>query len=183
MKFRTFYLWFALPVALIVLWMAAIYFPLSTKVRARDMELSNLDREAETTDNQIRAVLEAKKRNEQLKISVRELESRIPILDRFPEFMREVVRTAKKDGLVITGMKGGLGLNDKGRSQLLNPSVELSTLGGFKQMGKFLEELEQSEAYSRVSRANISYDMKEYPALKGTFTMQFKVLRGTSESK
>lgn len=178
MKFRTFYLWFALPIALIVIWMTAVYFPLSTKIRARGMELSNLNRETETTDNQISAMLEAKKRNEQLKISVKELESRIPVLDRFPEFVRGVVRTAKKDGLVITDMKSGLELNDKGRSQLLNPSIELGTLGGFRQMGKFLEELQQSEAYSRVSKANISYDVKDYPALKGTFTMQFKVLMG-----
>ncbi|MBA4416319.1 MAG: hypothetical protein C0392_00185 [Syntrophus sp. (in: bacteria)] len=178
MKFRLAYIWFALPVVLIAIWVVVVYLPLSAKIKVKTGELANMKKESENIDNQIRVMVEARKKDEQIKASAEQLQMNIPLLNDFPQFVRGMVKAAGKDGIVIDRLSTRLETGDGNQaSPMLNPVLEMNTRGSFMQVGKFLEDLQGKEAYRRISKARISYDEKEYPTLNAAVKIEFKVWR------
>jgi Tfp pilus assembly protein PilO len=175
MKFKPLYIWFALPVVVIVAWILAFYMPLSSKIKIKNQELSRLKTEEQAIDNDINNMLQIKDRGTKMEQLIKTFQANIPVFDEFPVVMKEIVMTAKKNGLFLTDFNSSFRSIDKTRTSLLTyPIFEIGLKGRFLEMGKFLEELEDNNFFKGILNAKLSYDEKEYPVLTGKFVIEFK---------
>lgn len=175
MKFKVIYLWFALPVVVIIAWVLVFYMPMSARIKAKEREVAALEGEMQRADNDIKNIMEVKKRNEEMKQSFQELETQIPAFEELPEFMGEIVKVAKGEGIVLDKFSSMFASAEMGqKGGLTNPVFEIGLKGRFLQMGRFLERLGDKKAFGGITKARIVYDEKEYPVLTGSFVLEFK---------
>lgn len=178
MKFKGIYIWYAIPVVLITVWILAVYMPMSSRTKTKNSELLNVRKESQAVDSSISSILEGKSREEKIKASIKELESGIPFFDRFPDFIKDIIRSTKKFGVVITSFSSVFSTIDiKSSSVLITPAFEIGIKGRFMEISRFLEELENNRAFKGVTKAQLLYDEKEYPVLTGKFVVEFKSWR------
>ncbi|MCX5811457.1 MAG: type 4a pilus biogenesis protein PilO [Proteobacteria bacterium] len=186
MKFKPLYVWFATPVIVIIAWVLAFYMPLSSKIKLKNQELSKLKTEEQAIDNDINNMLQIKNRGAKMEQLIKTFQANIPVFDDFPGVMKDIVRTAKKNGILITDFNSSFTSIDKKRASMLTyPIFEIGLKGRFLEMGKFLEELEGNNSFKGILNAKLSYDEKEYPVLTGKFVIEFKAWKEkkTFESK
>jgi len=178
MKFKTLYIWFAIPVAIVLAWIFLFYMPLSAKTKTISKELLSLRQEEERLDLELASIYQMKGKYDNTKESLRKFYSSIPVLDEMPNFIRSIVESAKRNGVVITSFNSMFETMDRQKTQLLmTPTFEIGLKGKFIDMGRFLEELENQNAFKRILSASIGHDQKEYPALAGKFVIEFKAWR------
>jgi Tfp pilus assembly protein PilO len=184
-KFKKFYLWFLMPVIIIVLWVFIFYLPFSAKIRQKEKELVSLKKEEQTVELNMRNALDVKNRGDQIKSSILEIQMQLPTIDVFPDFMIKVLKETKKESVVMNSFSSNFSsLEGKPGRLLVHPVFEMGLKGKFINMGKFIDELDNGKYFRGILRAKISYDEKEYPVLTGNFTMEFSARRsGVLESK
>jgi Tfp pilus assembly protein PilO len=175
MKFKPLYIWLAAPVIVVIVWTLAFYMPLLSKTKIKDQELSKLKMEEQGINNDISNMLQIKDKGIRIEHLIKTSQAIIPVLDEFPGVMKDIVMTAKKNGLLITDFNSSLSSIDKKRtSMLIYPTIEIGLKGRFLEIGKFLEELESHNSFKGILNARLSYDEKEYPVLAGIFVIEFK---------
>ncbi len=175
MKFKPLYVWFATPVIVIVAWVLAFYMPLSSKIKLINQELSRLKTEEQAIDTNIDNMIQIKDKGARMDQLIKTFQANIPVFDDFPGVMKDIARTAKKNGIFITDFNSSFTSIDKKRASMLTyPVFEIGLKGRFLEMGKFLEELENNNAFKGIMNAKLSYDEKEYPVLTGIFMIEFK---------
>jgi hypothetical protein len=178
-KHRDTYLWCAVPAALAVIWVFAVYLPVSAKITAKERELVSVRQESQRIDATIKTMAEWKKKGEESKHSVEQFEAEIPVVDQLPDFMRALTITAQKHHVAVTTLDNVLPSLDAGEDLPLVSSVfEIEVKGRFLDMGRFVEDLQGRKAFKEMLSARISNNDKEYPLLNGKFVTEFKAWKG-----
>ncbi len=185
MNFRNFYLWFGLPVLVIVAWVFLVYMPLNSGMKNREGKLTAIKNERQLVERDMKEFVNEATTQKSLQTSYNEFMDQAPIIERMPEYMKNVMKMAKDKGMAIESLSGYYSSLDVSQKEgLVNPMFEMGLKGGFLEMGRFLEDLSSKTAFKGIEAAQISYSEKEYPQLTGKFIIDFKALKGKkSESK
>ena len=185
MNFRSLYLWFGLPILVIVAWVFLIYVPMDLGTKNKEGKLTAIKNERQTLERDVKDFAGEVTTQRKLKASYDEFMGQAPVVERIPEYMKNVMNMAKSKGITIESLNGYYSsLDISQKAELVNPVFEIGLRGGFLEMGRFLEDLSNRTAFKGVQAARINYDEKEYPQLNGKFVIEFKALKGKkSESK
>ena len=184
-KFKMFYVWLAVPVIIIILWVFVFYMPFLVKIKQKEKELSSLKQEEQKIELNIKTAIDVKKRSEQVKSSIVEIQMQLPTIDEFPDFMIKMLKDIRKEAITLSSFSSNFSsLGGEPGLLLVHPVFEIGLKGKYINMGKFLDDLEDGKVYRGILRAKISYDEKEYPALTGKFAVEFTARRsGVLEGK
>ena len=179
------YVWLAVPVIIIALWVLVFYMPFSAKIKQKEKEISNLKQEEQKIELNIKTAIDVKKQKEQVKLSIIELQMQLPTIDEFPDFMIKLLKNTRKDAVSLSSFSSNFSsLGSTPGLLLIHPVFEIGLKGKYINMGKFLDDLEDGKFYRGILRAKISYDEKEYPTLTGKFAVEFTARRsGVLEGK
>lgn len=185
MNFKSFYLWFGLPVLVVVAWVLLVYMPMNSGVKNKEGKLTAIKNERQTVERDMKDFVGDATSQKRLQQSYDEFMSQAPVIERMPEYMKNVMNMAKSKGITIGSLSGHYSsLDTSQKAGLVNPVFEMGLRGGFLEMGRFLEDLSSRTAFKGIQAARINYDEKEYPQLTGKFVIEFKALKGKkSESK
>ena len=179
MKFKMIYLWLALPVAIVILWIFAFYVPFSSFIEKQNKELGALQHTRETVEISIRDLLEVRKRDALARSSLDGMSKSMPLYHQFPTVMKMVAELGKKEGLVFESLSSILLPNDTQQPpSLIKPFLDISLKGRFLDVGKFLENVENQKGYNRIADGKLSYADKDYPVLTGKFLIEFRAWKG-----
>jgi len=175
MKFRVTYLWFGLPVLIVVLWFLAFYIPVSSFVNKQRNELSTAQRTRETVDKSVKDLLEIRKRDAQARSSLDGMSRNMPMYYRFPSVIKMLAESGKKEGIIFETLNSMVLPNDSQQaSSLIKPAIDMELKGKFLDIGKFLEGVEKQKGYKRIVGGKILYADKDYPVLTGKFLVEFR---------
>jgi hypothetical protein len=185
MNFKSPYLWFGLPVLVVVAWVLLVYMPMNSGVKNKEGKLTAIKNERQIVEKDMKDFVGDATSQKRLQQSYDEFMGQTPVVERMPEYMKNVMNMAKSKGITIGSLSGYYNFLDVSqRAGLVNPVFEVGLRGGFLEMGRFLEDLSNRTAFKGIQAAHISYDEKEYPQLNGRFVIEFKALKGRkSESK
>jgi Tfp pilus assembly protein PilO len=179
MKFRITYLWFGLPVLIVVLWFLAFYIPVSSFLDKQRNELSTAQRTRETVDKSVKDLLEIRKRDAQARSSVDGMSRNMPVYQQFPAVITAVAESGKKEGVVFETVNSVVLPNDSQQSPaLIKPALDIGLKGRFLDIAKFLEGVERQKGYKRIADGKVSYTDKDYPVLTGKFLIEFRAWKG-----
>jgi Tfp pilus assembly protein PilO len=179
MKFRVTYLWFGLPVLIVVLWFLAFYIPVSSFVNKQRNELSTAQRTRETMDKSVKDLLEIRKRDAQARSSLDGMSRNMPVYQQFPAVIKAVAESGKKGGVVFETLNSVVLPNDFQQSPaLIKPALDIGLKGRFLDIAKFLEGVERQKGYKRIADGKVSYADKDYPVLTGKFLIEFRAWKG-----
>lgn len=179
MKFRTTYLWFGLPVLIVVLWFLAFYIPVSSFVDKQRIELSTAQRTRETVDKSVKDLLEIRKRDAQARSSLDGMSRNMPEYQQFPSVIKAVAESGKKEGVTFETLNSVVLPNDSQQSPaLIKPALDIGLKGRFLNIAKFLEGVERQKGYKRIADGKVSYVDKDYPVLTGKFLIEFRAWKG-----
>lgn len=179
MNFKPIYVWCGIPVVLIIIWALAVYLPLSTQIRNRGKSLESVNQERKQVEASILTLSRQTRTDDRWKESLDEFKAQAPLLEKMPDFIREISRSARNRGVMIDNVVSIHSTIDTGaKSYVANPVFEFGLKGGFLETGRFFEDLSNRVAFKGVQRARISYDEKQHPPLAGKYTIEFKALKG-----
>jgi len=171
-------------VAIILLWVFAVYMPITAQAKKGQNSLDAVLQERKTLETSILTMSQQMQAQETLKKSYDEFLKRAPAVSRMGEFMAGVVHSVKSRGMSLERLNGQYGSMETSHRNVVHPIFEMGIKGKFMDMGRFLEELSEQTAYGSIKQARIAYDEKEYPVLTGRFVIEFKALKErTLESK
>ena len=185
MNFKSLYLWFGLPVIVIVAWVLLVYVPMDSSARNKERKLTAIKNERQTVEKDMKDFVAEATTQKGLQKSYDEFMGQAPAVERMPEYMKNVMNMARNKGMTIGSLSGYYSsLDISQRAGLVNPVFEVGLKGGFLEMGRFLEDLSNRTAFKGIQAARIGYEEREYPQLSGRFIIEFKALKGKkSESK
>ena len=179
MKFRVTYLWFGLPVLIVVLWFLAFYIPVSSFVNKQRNELSTAQRTRETMDKSVKDLLEIRKRDAQARSSLDGMSRNMPVYQQFPAVIKAVAESGKKEGVIFETLNSVVLPNDSQQSPaLIKPALDIGLKGRFLDIAKFLEGMERQKGFKRIAEGKVSYADKDYPVLTGKFLIEFRAWKG-----
>ncbi len=175
MKFKSIYVWFALPVVLVVLWITLFYLPLTANIAKTEKETLTLRQESARTENQISIVLNLKKRDVRMRQLLADISKQIPMLASFPDVMLSVAKTARKEGLFLQDFSTMPLVEASGRQvSLVTPVIEIGVKGRFLDLGRFVENLGRTGAFKGITKASVVVSEKEYPFVSAKVAAEFR---------
>lgn len=178
MKFKRIYLWYSLFVIVVLVWILVFYMPLSLKIRQKEQALNALKKELEIQNATIDSLIKNKGKNEMILASIKGYIEEIPIFERLPDFVKNLIGRSNRYGIVITDLNSVYLSQEKGsKTILLFPVFDITVKGRFMDIGNFLEKLTDYKAYKAIKKIELLYDEKEYPILTGRFVLEFKAWR------
>jgi Tfp pilus assembly protein PilO len=178
MKFKGVYLWVALPVAIVVVWLLAFYLPISVEIRSSGQQIQAVKSEAEKTDNEIASTSTLVQRDRQMQQSLKDFTTQVPQVAALPDFIRWVTKRAKETGLSVNRIDSSLPPSDGAQgSVFLHPLVQVDVQGRFLEMGRFLDDLSQKFAFKSILKAKVSYVERENPVLSAKYVVELNVWR------
>jgi Tfp pilus assembly protein PilO len=179
MRFRTIYLWFGLPVLIVILWFFAFYIPVSSFIAKEREGLSTAQRTRAMVESSVQDMLEVRKRDAQARSSLDGMSKYMPVYHQFPSVIKSVAESGKKEGLVFETLNSILVPNDSQQPpSLIKPALDVGLKGRFLDIGKFLESIEKQKGYKRIADGKLSYADKDYPVLTGKFLIEFRAWKG-----
>jgi Tfp pilus assembly protein PilO len=179
MNFKSFYLWFGLPVLLVAAWVALVYVPLDSAMKKKEGQLAGIKNERQKLEENLKNLTVEARTQENLQQSYDNFMRQAPVIEKIPEYMRAVMQMAKNKGVAIGSLHGYYNSIDVSqKTGLVYPVFEVGLKGGFLEMGRFLEELSGKTGFRGIQKAYINYEEKEYPALNGKFVIELKALKG-----
>jgi Tfp pilus assembly protein PilO len=171
-------IWLAgLPVAIILVWILAVYVPMSAQATRGQNSLNAVLQERKALETTLLTMTQQVQTQASLKKSYDEFLSQAPTIDRMGQFMAGVVHSAKSRGMSLERLNGEYSSMEASRQNVIHPVFEMGVKGKFLDMGRFLEELSGKTAFAGIRKARIAYDEKEYPVLSGRFVIEFKALK------
>ncbi|OPY00934.1 MAG: hypothetical protein A4E60_02028 [Syntrophorhabdus sp. PtaB.Bin047] len=171
-------LWLAGPaVAIILLWVFAVYIPINAQAKKGQNSLNSVLQERKTLETSVLTMTQQMQTQDTLKKSYDEFLTRAPAVGRMGEYMAGVVHAAKLRGMSLERLSGQYESMEVSNKNVVHPVFEMGIKGRFLDMGRFLEELSGQTAYGSIKQARIAYDEKEYPVLSGRFVIEFKALK------
>jgi len=179
MRFKSIYIWYGTPLALIVIWVFAVYIPFSSQVRNRERSLESVKQERKQVETSIITISRQAKSDDKWKESLNEFKAQAPLIDMMPDFIREIEKAARNRGVIVDNVTSiHSTIDTEQKSYVINPVFEFELKGGFLETGRFLEELSKRIAFRGIQKARISYNEKQYPPVTGRYTIEFKALKG-----
>lgn len=166
-----------LPVAIVLVWILAVYIPMSVQAKKGQTSLNAVLQERKALEANLLTMTQQVQTQASLKKSYDQFLSQAPTIDRMGQFMAGVVHSAKSRGMSLERLNGEYSSMEASRQNVIHPVFEMGVKGKFLDMGKFLEELSGKTAFAGIRKARIAYDEKEYPVLSGRFVIEFKALR------
>jgi len=166
-----------LPVAIILVWILAVYIPMSVQATRGQNSLNAVLQERKALETNLLTMTQQVQTQASLKKSYNEFLSQAPTIDRMGQFMAGVVHSAKSRGMSLERLNGEYSSMEASRQNVIHPVFEMGVKGKFLDMGRFLEELSGKTAFAGIRKARIAYDEKEYPVLSGRFVIEFKALK------
>ncbi len=171
-------IWLAGPaVAIILLWVFAVYMPISAQAKKAQNSLGAVLQERKALETSLVTMTQQVQTQETMKKSYDEFLTRAPAVGRMGEYMAGVVQAAKLKGMSLERLSGQYESMEVSNKNIVHPVFEMGINGRFLDMGKFLEELSARPAYGSIKQARIASDEKEYPVLSGRFVIEFKALK------
>jgi hypothetical protein len=185
MNFKSLYLWFGLPILVIAAWVLLVYIPIDSGTKSKEKKLTAIKNERQTVEKDMKDFVGEVAAQKRLQETYGEFMGQTPVVERMPEYMKNVINTAKNKGVTVASLSGYYNsLDVSQKAGLVNPVFDVGLKGGFLEIGRFLEDLSNRTAFKGIQAARISYDEKEYPQLTGKVIIEFKALKGKkSESK
>ncbi len=179
MNFKSIYIWCGIPVALIIIWVLAVYLPFSSQVKNREKSLESIKQERKQVEASIVTLSRQSKTDDRWKESLNEFKAQAPLIEKMPDFIREISRSARNKGVMVDNVASVPSTIDtEQKSYVVNPVFDFDLKGGFLETGRFFEELSNRVAFKGVQKARISYNEKQYPLLAGKYMIEFKALKG-----
>ncbi|OPY79704.1 MAG: hypothetical protein A4E64_00348 [Syntrophorhabdus sp. PtaU1.Bin058] len=179
MRFKSIYIWYGMPLALIIIWVFAVYLPFSSQVKSREISLESVKQERKQVEASIITISQQAKSDEKWKESLVEFKTKAPLIEKMPDFIREIEKAARNRGVIVDNVAGiHSTIDTEQKSYVINPVFEFELKGGFLETGRFLEELSKRIAFKGIQKARISYNEKQYPTVAGRYTIEFKALKG-----
>lgn len=179
MRFKQIYIWYGMPVVLIILWLFAVYLPFSSQAKDRERSLQSVKQERKQVEASIVTISLQAKSEEKWKESLVEFKTQAPLIEKMPDFIREISRAARNRGVMVDSVASVHSTIDtEQKSYVINPVFEFELKGGFLNTGRFLEELSKRIAFKGVQKARISCNEKQSPPVTGRYTIEFKALKG-----
>lgn len=179
MRFKIIYLWFSLPVLIVVLWFFAFYMPVSSFIKKEREELSTVQRARVMAENSVKDMLEVRRRDAQARSSLDGMSRNMPTYNQFPSVIKSVAESGKKEAIVFETLNSFLLPNDPQQPpSLIKPALDIGLKGRFLDIGKFLEGVEKQKGYKRIADGRLSYADKDYPVLTGKFLIEFRAWKG-----
>jgi Tfp pilus assembly protein PilO len=179
MNFKSIYVWCGIPVALIIIWVLAVYLPFSSQIRNRERSLESVKQERKQVEESIVTISRQSRSDEKWKESLNEFKAQAPLIERMPDLIREISRSARNRGVMVDNVVSVHSTIDtEQKSYIVNPAFEFDLKGGFLETGRFFEDLSNRVAFKGVQKARISYDEKQYPMVAGKYMIEFKALKG-----
>ncbi len=173
MKFRPYYLWVALPVLIIVAWVALFYWPLAKEERLRRQEAAATAKAIEATDRELADAGRVLDEERQIKQSLSDLYSRIPHLTELPDLMRWMAGRAKREGLVLDVVQSNVSaLKGSGNSGVVHPVIEVRVKGRFLDVGRFFDDLEDRTLFRAFTSATIVSEERDNPMVLAKCTLE-----------
>jgi hypothetical protein len=185
MNFRSLYLWFGLPILVVAAWVFLVFMPMDSGAKDKEGKLTAIKNERQALERDMKDFAGEVTTQRTLQTSYDAFMGQTPVIERIPEYMKNVMNMAKSKGIAVESLSGYYSsLDISQKAGLVNPVFEMGLRGGFLEMGRFLEDLSSRTAFKGIQAARINYDEKEYPQLTGKFVIEFKALKGKkSESK
>ncbi len=185
MNFKSLYLWFGLPVLVIVVWFFAVYLPIDSSMKSKENKLTAIKNERQTIEGNLKNIMSEATTQKKLQESYDEFMGQTPSVEQMSQYIKNVSNMAKSRGMSVGSLSGYYNTIDVAQGMgLVNPVFELGLRGNFLEMGRFLEDLSTRTAFRGIQAARIDYSEKEYPLLTGKFVIEFKALKSRkSESK
>lgn len=175
MKFKSLYIWYSLPVIVVLIWILAIHLPLSSRIKEKEKNLVTLKKELEALDANISSFIKKRGADNTVTKFLQEYAAEIPVFNRFPEFIKGIIKGSNRYGVVVVSFNSAFSTIDKSSKQMLTtPAFDITVKGRFMDIAHFLEMLTEQKAYKAVKKAELSYDEREYPILTGRFLVEFK---------
>ena len=103
-KFKRFYLWFLLPLTVIFLWIFIFYMPFSAKIKQKEKEIAAVKQEIRVIEQDINNSIDIKRKGDQIKASMHEIQMQLPTIDVFPEFMIKLLKSIKKESIKLSSL-------------------------------------------------------------------------------
>lgn len=179
MKFKSIYIWYGIPIVLVIVWAFAVYLPFSSQIKNRERSLESVKQERKQVEASIVTISRQAKSDEKWKESLSEFKTQAPLIEKMPDFIRALSMSARNRGVMVDNVTSiHSTIDTEQKSYIVNPVFEFDLKGGFLETGRFFEELSNKIAFRGVQKARISYNEKQYPLLAGKYTIEFKALKG-----
>ncbi len=185
MKFKGIYIWFSIPVVLIVIWFLVVYIPFNAGMKKKETKLTVAKNERQVLERSMRDLVNETSAQKKLHESYDYFMSEMPVIEGLPDYMKALMNAAKNKGVLINRVNAHYDTIDINQKRsLMNPVFDLSLTGGFLEIGQFLEEMSRKSSFRKVQFARLNYTDREYPQLSGKFVVELKALKGNlNESK
>jgi len=182
MNFKSLYIWFALPILIFFAWVFLVYMPMDSSTKSGEGKLAAIKNERKALEKEIKNFVDAATTQKRLQDSYGEFTGQTPVIEKMPEYMKDVMNMGRNRGVTIGSLSGYYSsLDVSQKAGLVNPIFEIGLKGNFLEMGRFLEDLSKRTAFKSIQAARIGYDEREYPQLAGKFVIEFKALKGKKE--
>ncbi len=178
MNYKKLAVWFGIPLAMIIVWVFAVYLPINAGANKKQNTINAILKERKDIETNVMSMSREIQTQEGLKKSYNDFLDQTPSIDKMPGFMGALVRDARSKGMAVENLNGHYNSMDTARKGIVNPVFEMGLKGGFLDMGKYLEEISQKTAFKGVQKARIAYDDKDNAVLAGRFVIEFKALKG-----
>ena len=106
MNFKSPYLWFGLPVLVVVAWVLLVYIPMNSGVKNKESKLTVIKNERQTVEKDMKDFVGDATSQKRLQQSYDEFMGQAPIVERMPEYMKNVMNMAKSKGITIGSLNG-----------------------------------------------------------------------------
>ncbi len=148
MNFKSFYIWFGLPVLLIAAWVGLVYMPADSAMKKKEGQLTAIKNERQKLEGNLQNLTAEARTQENLQHSYDEFHETGPCHRKDTGIHEGCYEDGKKQGgshRKPDGYYNSLDVSQK--TGLVYPIFEVGLKGGFLEMGRFLEELSSKTAF------------------------------------
>lgn len=177
MNYKNLAICIGMPLALIVIWVLAVYVPITMQVKKKQNSINAILKDRKDLESQLVTMSLQTKTQDDLKKRYNEFLIETPTLQTMPVFMGNVLSEARSRGMDVRRLDGQYSTLDTSQKGIVNPVFALDLKGGFLDIGKFLEDLSRRSAFKSIQKAKIGHDENQNQVLSGKFLIEFKVLK------
>lgn len=178
MNYKRLATWLGIPLAIIIVWVLAVYLPIDAEAKKKQNTLDSILKERKDVETNVMSMSLQIQAQKSLKSAYNDFLRQTPAIDKMPGFIGSLLRDARSRGMAVERLDGQYSSMDSARRGIVNPVFAMDLKGGFLDMGKFLEEISRKTAFKGVQKARIAYDDKDNTLLAGRFAIEFKALKG-----
>ena len=82
--------------------------PFSAKIKQKEKEIAAVKQEIRVIEQDINNSIDIKRKGDQIKASMHEIQMQLPTIDVFPEFMIKLLKSIKKESIKLSSFSSNL---------------------------------------------------------------------------